>query len=240
MTKPIILGAVLYDPKVSVIWDIIREYFEDKGVPMDVVFFTNYELQVESLINGHGRGRVELAARVGSTQCVVRAASVARSQCATPTATAARTSSPRRARASPRPPISKARRFAFGAKDSPQARLIPIQLLNGHGLKHGTDYTAKRFDVLVGKHGDHIGGELDAFSRRSMRARWTRAACSTSTGKGGPRTARSKPLTTRSWPRPTSSTTACSRCSKASTPRARRRSSRRSLRWTTTTRITKR
>jgi phosphonate transport system substrate-binding protein len=53
MAKSIILGAVLYDPKVSVIWDIIREYFEQKGVPMDVVFFTNYELQVDSLINGH-------------------------------------------------------------------------------------------------------------------------------------------------------------------------------------------
>src|SRR5690606_23934804 len=49
-----------------------------------------------------------------------------------------------------------------GAKDSPQARLIPIQLLHDGGLKDG-DYTAKRFDVLVGKHGDHIGGELDAF-----------------------------------------------------------------------------
>ena len=53
MSKPIILGAVLYDPKVSVIWDIIRDYFEDSGVPMDVVFFTNYEMQVDSLVNGH-------------------------------------------------------------------------------------------------------------------------------------------------------------------------------------------
>src|SRR5262249_13528074 len=27
----------------------------------------------------------------------------------------------------------------------------------------GNDYQIQRFDVLVGKHGDHIGGELDAF-----------------------------------------------------------------------------
>ena len=47
--EPIIVGAVLYDPKVSVIWDIIRDFFEDNGCPMDVVFYTNYELQVKAL-----------------------------------------------------------------------------------------------------------------------------------------------------------------------------------------------
>ena len=51
--KPIIVGAVLYDPKVSVIWDIIRDFFEDNGCPMDVVFYTNYELQNQGLISGH-------------------------------------------------------------------------------------------------------------------------------------------------------------------------------------------
>ena len=28
MAKPVVVGAVLYDPKVSVVWDIIREFFE--------------------------------------------------------------------------------------------------------------------------------------------------------------------------------------------------------------------
>ena len=55
------------------------------------------------------------------------------------------------------------RTIGFGAKDSPQATLIPIQMLHGHGLKADQDYKVRRFDVLVGKHGDHIGGELDAF-----------------------------------------------------------------------------
>src|SRR5688572_8302750 len=53
MKKPIIVGAVLYDPKVSVIWDIIRKFFEQQGVPTDVVFYTNYELQVDALAKGH-------------------------------------------------------------------------------------------------------------------------------------------------------------------------------------------
>ena len=52
MTKPITMGAVLYDPKVSIIWEIIREFFEANGMPMDVVYFTNYERQVEALVGG--------------------------------------------------------------------------------------------------------------------------------------------------------------------------------------------
>lgn len=51
--KPVILGAVRYDPKVSVIWDIIRDFFDANGCPMDVVFYTNYELQNQGLLSGH-------------------------------------------------------------------------------------------------------------------------------------------------------------------------------------------
>ncbi len=53
MAKPVVVGAVLYDPKVSVIWDIIREFFEENGCPMDVVFYTNYERQVDDLVKGY-------------------------------------------------------------------------------------------------------------------------------------------------------------------------------------------
>ena len=53
--------------------------------------------------------------------------------------------------------------MAVGAKDSPQATLIPLGLLQREGLLPGRDYDVRRFDRLVGKHGDHVGGELDAF-----------------------------------------------------------------------------
>src|SRR6187402_3358878 len=53
MTSTIRVGAVIYDPKVVVIWDIIKEYFVGQGVPMDCVFYTNYELMVEGLMTGH-------------------------------------------------------------------------------------------------------------------------------------------------------------------------------------------
>src|SRR6185437_11506072 len=53
---------------------------------------------------------------------------------------------------------------AFGAKDSPQATLIPIEQLLRAGLAAGKDYEVRRFDVKVGLHGDHVGGEKDALA----------------------------------------------------------------------------
>ncbi len=52
MQKPIMLGAVAYDPKVIPIWDIIRDYFNDNGVRLDYILFSNYEAQVEYLLSG--------------------------------------------------------------------------------------------------------------------------------------------------------------------------------------------
>ena len=53
MGRPIVVGAVLYDPRVSVIWDIIRDFFEEKACAIDAVFYTNYELMVRALVQGH-------------------------------------------------------------------------------------------------------------------------------------------------------------------------------------------
>ena len=69
----------------------------------------------------------------------------------------------------------KNKTIAFGAIDSPQARLIPIEFLHQHGLEFGQDYVEKRFDVGVGLHGDHVGGELDAANAlkdRQVAATW--------------------------------------------------------------------
>jgi ABC-type phosphate/phosphonate transport system substrate-binding protein len=52
--------------------------------------------------------------------------------------------------------------IGFGAIDSPQANLIPLDHLRAQGMIAGRDYIARRFDLLSGKHGDHIGGERDA------------------------------------------------------------------------------
>src|SRR6185369_14812865 len=51
--KPIVVGAVIYDPKVTVIWEIIRDFFEQHHRPIDVVLYSNYELQVDGLAKRH-------------------------------------------------------------------------------------------------------------------------------------------------------------------------------------------
>ena len=51
---------------------------------------------------------------------------------------------------------------ATGAVDSPQSTLLPLDHLAPLGLEPGDDFTVRRFDVGVGLHGDHVGGERDA------------------------------------------------------------------------------
>ena len=57
-----------------------------------------------------------------------------------------------------------------GAVDSPQATLLPLGL-----LRRASSVTVRRFDVGVGLHGDHIGGERDA--ARALAAGEVDAAC---------------------------------------------------------------
>jgi hypothetical protein len=51
MEQPLKVGAVMYDPKVSVIWQIIRDFFESQGCPIDVAFYSTYEMQVTALLD---------------------------------------------------------------------------------------------------------------------------------------------------------------------------------------------
>jgi len=48
-------------------------------------------------------------------------------------------------------------------------------MLQQAGLEPGRDFHVRRFDLLVGKHGDHIGGELEAF--KCMAAGEADASC---------------------------------------------------------------
>jgi phosphonate transport system substrate-binding protein len=161
MAKPVIVGAVLYDPKVSVIWEIIRDFFDEHGVPMDIVFYTNYELQVQALAGGH------LDIAWNSPLAWLDAQRISGGQCR---AIAMRdTDRDRVSHLVVRKDAGiasladlRGQTVALGAKDSPQATLIPLGMLQRAGLEPGPDFEVRRFDVLVGKHGDHVGGEREA------------------------------------------------------------------------------
>src|SRR6185295_3976889 len=154
--KPIVVGAVIYDPKVTVIWGIIRDFFEGLRRPIDVVLYSNYELQVDGLVKRHLEvawnsplAWLDTQRRAGGCRAIAmrdtdrdrRTHLVVRKSAGFTTVK-----------------DLEGKTVALGAKDSPQANLIPAEMLRAAGVKT----TQRRFDVLVGLHGDHVGGELDA------------------------------------------------------------------------------
>ena len=161
MARPLMVGAVMYDPKVSVIWEIIRNFFDDQGVPIDVTFYSTYELQVSALLDNAIQiawnsplAWLDAQRRSGGTCRAIAMRDTDRDRVSH---IVARKDGPVRTLADLR-----GRTVAVGAIDSPQATLIPLGRLRQAGLVPHRDVTITRFDVLVGKHGDHIGGELDA------------------------------------------------------------------------------
>jgi ABC-type phosphate/phosphonate transport system substrate-binding protein len=160
-TSPILIGAVVYDPKVVVIWDIIKDFFKGQGCPIDYVFYSNYELMVEALAAEH----IQIA--WNSPLAWLEALRATDNRCR---AIAMRDTDRDRVshllvrRDSGIIELAglRGKIVATGAKDSPQATLIPLQMLHRSGLVANQDFTLRRFDLLVGKHGDHVGGELEA------------------------------------------------------------------------------
>ena len=123
--KPILVGAVIYDPKVSIIWDIIRSFFAAEGCPIDCVYYTNYELQVAALVSGHvdiawnsPLAWVDAQARTGG-RC--RAIAMRDTDRDRTSHIVVRSNDGVRAAADLR-----GRTLATGAVDSPQATLLPM------------------------------------------------------------------------------------------------------------------
>jgi phosphonate transport system substrate-binding protein len=173
----LLLGAVAYDPKVVTIWDGFRAWLRGQGLEFDYVLYSNYERQAVDLVAGRvdlawnsplawvRARRMALAAGISlvpvtmrDTDCDLRSLVLVRQDC--PVADLAGL---------------RGRVVATGAVDSPQATLLPLLALRDAGLVPGTDVAVRRFDVGVGLHGDHVGGERDA--ARALIAGTADAAC---------------------------------------------------------------
>ena len=161
---PLVMGAVAYAPKVVTIWEGFKSWFAQHGLEFDFVLYSNYERQVEDQFNG----TLDLA--WNSPLAWVRAERIARAKGLSVSAVAMRDTDcdltsvlvVRNDSNIQSMDALRGKTVGFGAIDSPQATLIPMDHLRQAGLVSGKDYTAQRFDVLGGKHGDHVGGELDA------------------------------------------------------------------------------
>jgi ABC-type phosphate/phosphonate transport system substrate-binding protein len=158
------MGAVAYDPKVVTIWDGFRRWFAGLDLDFDYVLYSNYERQVDDLLAGriHAAWNSPLAwvraRRLGEAQGIgVSALTMRDSDRDLSTVIVVRANSP----------ITevdglRGHLVGTGAIDSPQATLLPLHHLLGQGLTPGRDFEVRRFDIGVGLHGDHIGGEREA------------------------------------------------------------------------------
>lgn len=173
----LVMGAVAYDPKVVTIWDGFRRHLRRHGLSFDYVLYSHYERQAEDLV----AGRIDAA--WNSPLAWIRTCRLARAAGADVSALVMRdTDRDLRSLVLARAGAGieslsqlAGRTVGTGAVDSPQAHLLPLSLLRAHGLLPGENLTVRRFDVGVGLHGDHIGGERDA--ARALVAGAVDAAC---------------------------------------------------------------
>lgn len=161
MSDKIKLGAVAYASQVAVVWEIIAKFFEEEGHPIDTVFYKDYRTQIKDLLDGkidiawnsplaHVEADIKSKGECGFS--MMRDTDQDRTSCYIAKVDSGIDSFE----------DMRGKTIGFGAKDSPQARLIPIESLREAGLEPEKDYTEKDFDVDQGLDGDHIGGEIDA------------------------------------------------------------------------------
>jgi ABC-type phosphate/phosphonate transport system substrate-binding protein len=158
------LGAVAYDPKVVTIWEGFKAWFAQQGFALDYVLFSGYEAQAEAHLAGvvdvtwdsplawvrtrrmaQAGGRRARSVAMRDTDQDLTSVVLVPAESAVSDVTGLRGLT-----------------VATGAKDSPQATLLPLAHLRESGLVAGRDIDIVRFDVMVAKHGDHIGGEREA------------------------------------------------------------------------------
>jgi dimethylaniline monooxygenase (N-oxide forming) len=158
-SKPtVVMGCVCYDPAINDIWSGIKGYLIGKGVPFDYVLYTNYEAQVQSLVNGHidvawngpiahvmaeqlapgnvlSLGMRDIDRDFQSVVVVRKDANITGLQ------------------------DLKNRPLLTGSSDSPQAHLVPLHYLRNQISDLGS---VTAFDFDMGKHGDTAVGEIKA------------------------------------------------------------------------------
>jgi ABC-type phosphate/phosphonate transport system substrate-binding protein len=160
LQRPVVVGAVAYDPKVVPIWEAMREYFAEANVPTDYVLFSNYEAQVEALfarsIDIAWNTNVAYVKAEGRAGGACRVLAMRDTDLGFTTRLIARSDSGIVGIVD-----LKGKRFAVGSADSAQAALVPLQAVRDSGLDPERDLTLIRFDLDVGKHGDTGTSELE-------------------------------------------------------------------------------
>ena len=161
--RPLVLGAVATDPRVVTVWETFRNYFSQRGLPFEYVLYSSYEQQVLSHFDGHCH------VALNSSLAWIEAERLAIARGRKASAIAMRDSDrdlcsvivARRSAGISDIGDLKGKRLAVGAKDSPHATLIPLELIARAGLEPGKDIEVIYFNAGAGKHGA-VADERDA------------------------------------------------------------------------------
>lgn len=163
MSETIKVGAVVYAPQVTVVWDIISDFFKEEGLPLEMVYFKDYRAQVQALLDQE----IDIAwnSPLAHVEATLKSAEVGYSDMRDTDQNRRSVYLTKRDSGIETIADFKGKTIGFGAVDSPQARLVPIADLLEKGLDLDKDYREVTFDKDLGFDGDHVGGEhlaLDA------------------------------------------------------------------------------
>jgi len=160
-SRPLRVGAVAYDPKVVTIWEGFRDYFAKRGVEIDYVLYSNYDAQVLANLSA------EIDVAWNSPLAWVKSQLESQRHCRALAMRDTDRDLTTKILARKDSGITtlgdlKGKTIAVGASDSPQATLIPLSMVADTGIIPGEDCFVLYHEVMVGKHGDHVGGEREA------------------------------------------------------------------------------
>ena len=160
MSRTIWVGAVAYDPKVVTIWEGMRRYFhEEARLPVEVVLFQSYEMQVAALLSQSGDFTPRIDIAWNTNLAYLQSDKWSEQRCQAIAMRDTDIGWTTKIFAATGGAVTKLadlrnRTLALGSRDSGHAAILPVHFLEGEGLAEEKDYRTLRFNSDVGKHGD--------------------------------------------------------------------------------------
>ena len=156
-----------YDPKVVTIWEGMRRYFhEEAQLPVEVVLFQSYEMQVAALLAQPGDPTPRIDIAWNTNLAYLQAEAWSKASCrpiAMRDTDIGWTSKIVVVTGGPIATLAdlKNHTLALGSRDSGHAAILPVHFLEHEGLTEGKDYRTVRFNSDMGKHGDTGASEVE-------------------------------------------------------------------------------
>jgi phosphonate transport system substrate-binding protein len=160
MSRTIWVGAVAYDPKVVTIWEGMRRYFQEEArLPVEVVLFQSYEMQVAALLSQSGDFTPRIDIAWNTNLAFLQSEKWSGQRCQPIAMRDTDIGWTTKIFAVTGGSVTKLldlknRTLALGSRDSGHAAILPVHFLEREGLVENKDYRSLRFNTDVGKHGD--------------------------------------------------------------------------------------